>query len=348
MWKFTAFASAFALIFAAAPALGEDTSAQPSLPPKPEASAAKEVLLVPSRTGTRTEIDRTAIDILLRTAIERFDVRLIMQAPRTQACGQHGEALSRIQSAYLDMNIDKALEQARALRASIEADFGDVFDCDALTQAELLSVQMLLDLEQASDAEKLAQRILARRPLLSLDPVEYPPKMQALWARLARSDAPIAPKRPSTTRLRRLSEAHGARFVVFGRAFRQEGRDVLEVTVIDATVSEPTRALVPLSASSPWMADVRSALSQILPSAQVPQAEEAPDSPPSLDLGVPIPPRDDDVDEASPPFYKRWWFWTAVGIVVVGAAAGAITAYSVANHKPTTAVEIDPWSSGDD
>jgi hypothetical protein len=37
---------------------------------------------------------------------------------------------------------------------------------------------------------------------------------------------------------------------------------------------------------------------------------------------------------ASRPFYKRWWFWTAVGVVVAGAAITAVAVASGGTSRP--------------
>lgn len=34
------------------------------------------------------------------------------------------------------------------------------------------------------------------------------------------------------------------------------------------------------------------------------------------------------------PFYKRWWFWTAVGVVVVGATTATIVATRPGTAEP--------------
>lgn len=35
-----------------------------------------------------------------------------------------------------------------------------------------------------------------------------------------------------------------------------------------------------------------------------------------------------------PPFYKRWWFWTAVGVVAVGATVGTVIALQPDDMEP--------------
>jgi hypothetical protein len=42
---------------------------------------------------------------------------------------------------------------------------------------------------------------------------------------------------------------------------------------------------------------------------------------------------------AATPVYKRWWFWTGVGAVVVG---GAVTAFFLTRPKTVTPGSLDP------
>ncbi len=39
---------------------------------------------------------------------------------------------------------------------------------------------------------------------------------------------------------------------------------------------------------------------------------------------------------ASPPFYKKWWFWTAVGVVVVGSVTATVLATQLEQVDPVT------------
>ncbi len=42
------------------------------------------------------------------------------------------------------------------------------------------------------------------------------------------------------------------------------------------------------------------------------------------------------------PFYKRWWFWTAVGVAVAGAAVGTAFALQPEDEQPAT-VSVDTF-----
>lgn len=48
---------------------------------------------------------------------------------------------------------------------------------------------------------------------------------------------------------------------------------------------------------------------------------------------IPPPPKEEPV-EVSSPWYKKWWVWTAVGVVVVGVAVGAGVAASDSSDVP--------------
>jgi hypothetical protein len=65
------------------------------------------------------------------------------------------------------------------------------------------------------------------------------------------------------------------------------------------------------------------------PAAPLPVAVE---SPPAATL-VAAPPQ----PEESHPFYMRWWFWTAVGVVVLGGVATAVALSSGTTQPPCTA-----------
>jgi tetratricopeptide (TPR) repeat protein len=58
-------------------------------------------------------------------------------------------------------------------------------------------------------------------------------------------------------------------------------------------------------------------------------------APPQAVVVVPPPPR----DEESRPVYKRWWFWTAVGVAVAAGTVGALAATGTFKAK-------DPSCSG--
>jgi len=77
-----------------------------------------------------------------------------------------------------------------------------------------------------------------------------------------------------------------------------------------------------------------------LPSARTPVATTPPAAvtvpatpPPSLTLHNPPPP---PAQEESHPVYTKWWFWTIIGVVIVGGVAGAAAAgvFTKTNDAP--------------
>lgn len=59
-----------------------------------------------------------------------------------------------------------------------------------------------------------------------------------------------------------------------------------------------------------------------------------------LGLGRPraAPPAEAPASEPARPVYKRWWFWTGVGVVVAGAAGVAVYELTPAGGPPTTSL----------
>ena len=67
------------------------------------------------------------------------------------------------------------------------------------------------------------------------------------------------------------------------------------------------------------------------PSLMAPASLREPSPPPVLRVDRPAP------DEPSPPLYRRWWFWTAVGVAVLGgiAVGVALSSGSGSSLPPT-------------
>ena len=42
------------------------------------------------------------------------------------------------------------------------------------------------------------------------------------------------------------------------------------------------------------------------------------------------------------PVYKKWWFWTIIGVVVAGGVAGGVTAGVLANQTPVQQQQLNP------
>ena len=93
-------------------------------------------------------------------------------------------------------------------------------------------------------------------------------------------------------------------------------------------VPAPAPAPVPVPASKPAAAAE--------PVASVPAAVSLSDGP--------LVPEEDESEQVvgKQPFYKTWWFWTIVGVAVVGAgtAAGILASQGDGNSG---VVEFSPW-----
>jgi hypothetical protein len=100
------------------------------------------------------------------------------------------------------------------------------------------------------------------------------------------------------------------------------------------TVAEASLATKPLQTSPSPQTNVEQPHQTAQPPAPIPlfqstaQAEVA-NKPTTID--VTSTPSPSDAASAGSPFYARWWFWGAVGVV----AAGAATAYVLATHGGT-------------
>jgi hypothetical protein len=65
-------------------------------------------------------------------------------------------------------------------------------------------------------------------------------------------------------------------------------------------------------------------------------------APPDPDFGGPSP-----APAAATPFYETWWFWTAVGVVVVGTTVGVVAATAGSEASPAGGVtfSVDPQNA---
>jgi hypothetical protein len=97
----------------------------------------------------------------------------------------------------------------------------------------------------------------------------------------------------------------------------------LESAASSRETPAPTEALPPSPPSPPEVRPINPVPSVARTSAE-PHADDS--------LGItqsPLPPE----PEPSPPAYKRWWFWTGVGVVVAG---GVVTAILLTRHSASS------------
>ena len=87
----------------------------------------------------------------------------------------------------------------------------------------------------------------------------------------------------------------------------------------------PTQPDMPVQQPNPTATPIN----PTLPSPQPP-------SPQPLNLTPPTP-TPVDTPQVATPIYKKWWFWTIIGVVVAGGAVGAAVGVTQANKQPQPA-----------
>jgi hypothetical protein len=317
------------LTFTAAAAGGEG-------PPRPDDDGERPrekpgtVLVLPARTPPRSPVDGGAIDLLLATALQDLGFEVVDRAHVLEGFHQETPGMDQARAAYLDMRLEDALRLARAERERHMEHRGDLLRDPALEEAELLMVQLLVALEREDEAAEVADGMLEGNPGLRLDPAEYAPQVQALWASVLerRSGQPVPV--PSREELRKLARLWGvdwlALAVTEGGADRKVSMALYLVPA--AAEGEPSEHRTPLGTTATWGNAIRLLLLERFP----PPAAPEPAAGEGGGAGPP-PGAGDGAEVEPPPWYRRWWFWTAVGVVVGGATAGAVGGY-YANKDP--------------
>ena len=210
----------------------------------------------------------------------------------------------------------------------------------ALDAAELFMLQILVDLDARDDAARLADDLLSRHPGLQLDPAEFSPAVQRLWndARERRSRFEAAP--PERSALIDLGRRLGADWVF---AATWVARDEIAVTCVRLTgAGGDTVVRVELGPRAGWAGAIGAALGSRFPRPRV--SYTAPRQQPGggsdgRSAG------EEDRDK----WYRRWWFWTAVGVALVGGAAGGIGAAVTSageGRDPAVTMGSDVWGGG--
>jgi hypothetical protein len=233
------------------------------------------------------------------------------------------------------MDLERALAKATTARERQLEAHGDLLGCGTLIDAELFIVQVLIGMGRSEEASSLAQQILVREPSTELDPVKYPPAMQRLWAEVARRSTDRILSEPDAGRLVDLGRSVGADWVVLGTCIKtSDGGEKLEVLLTRvSTGAVEARHAVTLGAQGQWASEARSVLAEQFPPPPPPPAEERP-SPALVSSGA--------AEEDGKVWYRSWWFWTAVGAVVIGGTAGAVGGYYANQGDGATTVEMDP------
>ena len=231
----------------------------------------------------------------------------------------------------MSMDLERALALAREVRQAHLDHRGDLLGGERLTEAELFMVQLLLDLRRVPEALDLGVKILMRRPGLRLDPVEHSPAMQALWFAAIERRSGRQPVEPSKERLTELGQSTHADWVA-AAVIKRARDDVVSLVITLVSTKrgvEPSRHSIRLGKRSWWATEIRGALEERFPLSKPQETitQKLPDG----------PEEGDEIDEKTP-WYKTWWFWTAVGVAVVGGTVGGIAGYNASksdNHTTT-------------
>jgi hypothetical protein len=283
-------------------------------PPKP---AAKTALVLPTRVPAVEAAERATFDLLIATALQDLGFAVVDAGQAAQKLDASIPDLAQARELYLGLRFQEALAAARAIRAEILAHGGDLLGDPLLTEAELLMVRTLIDLGETQEARELAVAVLEREPGLRLDPVDSPPAMQALWVAALDRTAAMQPQERGVEELAATAKAAGAAYTVAAVAKRTpDGVDWLVLQIVPAAGPEkPSRHPMALGARGTWARELRQKLVDRFgpPPSEVAAAPVAPIAPGPTDGGKKV-------------WYKTWWFWSAVGLVVVGGAVAGIAA----------------------
>ncbi len=294
------------------------------------------VLVLPARTNPGSEVGSSVIDVLLTSGLEDLGVDVVGKRKKRQNCRRGAPKMDEARSSYLDMELETALDQADEVRKNQLNAHGDLLGCSDLTEAELFMVQVLLDLGRKKEATMLAEQILARQPLRRLDPGKYTPAMLALWDDVVRRKVNADPAVPDSKRLFEVGREAGVEWVVMGTcAGSGKGEDRLSVLVVPVDKEGPTaRHVVTLGTEGQWATSVRAALATQFP----PPLDET-----SNADGPAMPIADTSTkQDTKKKWYKSWWFWTAVGAVVVGGTAGAVGGYYANQNDGASDMTMNP------
>jgi hypothetical protein len=287
-------------------------------PPPPEAKTA---LVLPTRVPVDLAASRPTFDLLVANALQELGFKVVDAAQAAKELDGSAPDLAQARELYLGLRFEEALKAARAVRDAHLAHRGDLLGDPALTEAELLMVRVELDLGRAQEARELAVTVLEREPGLRLDPVDYPPAMQALWVAALDKTTARQPQEQGVEELAATARAAGAAYAVAAVAKRTpDGVDWLVLQIVPADASDkPSRHPMTLGARGTWARDVRQVLIDRFgpPPSEVAAAPVVPVAPVPADDGKKV-------------WYKSWWFWSGVGLIVIG---GAVTGIAIGVDK---------------
>lgn len=283
-------------------------------PPKP---AGQTVLVLPTRVPIAEAASRATLDLLIVTALEELGFAVTDAGQAAKRLDASAPDLGEARELHLGLHLRESFEAARAVREAHLAHRGDLLAEPALAEVELLMMRTLLDLGERDAAFELALLMLEREPGLRLDPVEHPPAMQAVWLSALEKRAAWQPREHAPEAVAALGKAIGTRWVVAAIAKRTaDGAEWLVLQIVPTGGDEkPSRHPMVLGERGTWAKGLRLKLEERFP----------PPPPEIAGPSVPTPP-EQPPEDGKKIWYKSWWFWGAVGLVVVGSAVAGIAA----------------------
>jgi hypothetical protein len=312
---------------------------EPSAAPAPESERGS-ALVLPTRTPVGAAADGATLDVLIASVLQELGFAVRDVEGVRQQLDEGAPDLDRARDSYLDMDLDGALAAAAEVRDLHQAHGGDLLVDPQLEEAELFMLKVLIDLGRQDEAARLAAQVLQRQPGLRLDPADHSPTMLALWSATVLGQSGRDPEQPDGDRLARFGAEIGVDWVVVGVLSGATGSEsrLLVIVVPTAADEERSRHQVILGPTAGWTGAVREALVERFPPPALP--------PPVLPPGAPGYGDDGTVDDGTA-WYKSWWFWTTVGVVVAGGIAGGLGGYYGTREPENPEVKSNVWAAQD-
>jgi len=293
----------------------------------------KKVLVLPSLCSAQNSEDKATLDVLLATAFKNLDFDIVESKSVFNSFEHMGPSLALVKELYLDMQLDKALKFAEQIRQNHLNHYGNLLGETSLTEIELFLVQLYLDLEKEKKAMELAIEILDRNPELKLSPVDYSPTMQALWVKASDKHSRMQPHEFPKENMKKLGVLAKVDWVVSG--IRKKAIDGIDWFIVVAISTNPkiksSRHSIKLGLRTGWASDVYTELKkQYAPLKEKPAYVQVP--------LLPTNQSQSDEKKEKKRWYKKWWVWTIVGVVVIGGTVGGIVAYK--NRDRETGISL--------
>lgn len=317
------------------------------------------LLPVPTVTAHAQELDSEAWVLVvgadLATLFENRGLRIIEATPVDESTGaiQHpeawNEALQAIQAAYQNFEFAAARARAESLRREVQSAARSPSDFEMLYEVHLLCGVLDLTLQRPDSADDAFREAILLRPEAALDEGRYPPDVRERYAAvqaLVREDistppATLPPAETSTI----VDEFISIPFPQLGD-IDSDLRSRLQAAIEGPTVLRAHREGDALAIASLDLAsgEVQTThglitdLDRMLAELRPPAPREptpvldpvAGPHQPGLETEAFLPAESEPpaAEERERPLLRSPWLWTAVGLVIVGAATGTAVALS--------------------